>query len=210
LRPLVKKETIVDSDNKIHATKHAVPRTPAELLKLQEKYSRQSGESDVEYVWRVSLTGGDQVLLSEEEARGFWGPGVFLTVAPGDHNYSLTARAAYWAGGIDPQERGDPLIIQTNSLSELITSVQKAACIQAIYERDPTKKSPMQSFIDPARLNPLIHGLPESLKMYVVGIQIRLQNNRYSSHSRRRGQCDPNLTWEEFVQDVVDYGRRMG
>lgn len=30
-------------------------------------------------------------MLSEEEARGFWGPGVFLTTTPGDHNYSITA-----------------------------------------------------------------------------------------------------------------------
>lgn len=40
-------------------------------------------------------------------------PGVFLTIAPGDHNHSLPTRAAYWAGGTDPWERGDLLVIKT-------------------------------------------------------------------------------------------------
>lgn len=41
-------------------------------------------------------------MLSEEEAGGFLGPGVFLTTTAGDHSYSITARVAYWAGGIEP------------------------------------------------------------------------------------------------------------
>lgn len=56
-----------------------IPWSPAELAKLQEKYSRRLEESETEYVWRVSLmVGGNRVLLSEEEAGGCWGPGVFL------------------------------------------------------------------------------------------------------------------------------------
>lgn len=61
-------------------------------------------------------SGGDQILLSEEEVGGYWGPG------------SLTAWAAYWTGGINPQERGDLLVITTLGLSGLASSEQKMAC----------------------------------------------------------------------------------
>lgn len=30
-------------------------------------------------VWGISLTGGDQVLLSEDEAQGYYGPGIYFT-----------------------------------------------------------------------------------------------------------------------------------
>lgn len=32
------------------------------------------------------LWGGDRIMLSEEEAGGYWGPGVFLTTTPGKPN----------------------------------------------------------------------------------------------------------------------------
>lgn len=31
-------------------------------------------------MWRVPLTGRNRIRLLEEEAQGYWGPGVFLTV----------------------------------------------------------------------------------------------------------------------------------
>lgn len=43
----------------------------------------------------------------------------------GDHNYSLTAQAAFWAGSIEPQERGDSLVIKIVGLLNLSESVQK-------------------------------------------------------------------------------------
>lgn len=181
------------------------PWSPTELLKLKEKYSRRAGESETEYLWRVSLQGGDMVMLNEEEAGGFWGPGVFLTSLPGDHHYSLTARVAYWAGGMDPQERGEPLSIQTTSYTDLAEAVQKAACIQAMYNRDELRKSPMSAPIDPDQLNPLIRGFPNCLKTFVVNIQDRIR-----SQGRRRGQQAYALTWNEFVQEVDKYGRQMG
>ncbi|NXO54347.1 POL5 protein, partial [Aramus guarauna] len=159
IRPLIKIETIDEGDDDVHTTARTIPWSPAELAKLQEKYSRHPEESETEYVWRVSLTGGDQILLSEEEAEGCWGPGVFLTTTMGDHNYSLTMRAANWAGGIDPQDRGEPVVIKTSGLSDLAVSVQKAACIQAMYERDMLRRSPMLAPVDPARLTPLIRGI---------------------------------------------------
>jgi len=116
LRPLVKTETAVDDDDKINTTTCTVRWTPTELERIQEKFSRQPSESAVEYVWRVSAEGGDRIMLSEDEAGDTWGPGVFLTTMPGDHCYSITARAAYWAGGMDPWERGEPLEIRAKGL----------------------------------------------------------------------------------------------
>ncbi|XP_071884738.1 uncharacterized protein [Anas platyrhynchos] len=68
LRPLVKTETTVDDNDEIRTTVRTIPWSPAELIKIQEKFSRRPGESEVEYVWRVSLEGGDRIMLSEEEA----------------------------------------------------------------------------------------------------------------------------------------------
>ena len=45
-----------------------------------------------------------EIELSKDEAGDTWGPEVFLTTVPGDHSYSLTAREAYWAGGMYLQE----------------------------------------------------------------------------------------------------------
>jgi len=45
---------------------------------LKNDFGRSAKESETEYIWRVSLTGGDQILLTEKEAEEYWGPGVFL------------------------------------------------------------------------------------------------------------------------------------
>ncbi|XP_071891101.1 uncharacterized protein [Anas platyrhynchos] len=210
LRPLVKTETTVDDNDEIRTTVRTIPWSPAELIKIQEKFSRRPGESEVEYVWRVSLEGGDRIMLSEEEAGGFWGPGVFLTTTPGDHSYSITARAAYWAGGIDPQERGEPLEIRATGYSDLAVAVQKAACIQAIYERDEFRKSTMLSPIDPIRLTPLIRGLPDCLKMFVANTQDHiLAACRDDDSGCRQNPNSPIPTWSELVQDIDKYGHRM-
>ncbi|XP_075368315.1 uncharacterized protein LOC142414709 [Mycteria americana] len=144
-----------------------------ELAKLQEKYSRLPRETETEYVWRVSLTGGDRIKLSEEEAQGYWGPGVFLTVPDTRAPWSLTQRAAYWAGGLDPLERGDPVIIPTPGLDQITESVQKAACLQLMDDRQliPHQPSPMLLKADPNRMKPLIKGLPDPLKLYAIQIQ---------------------------------------
>ena len=68
-------------------------------------------------------------MLSEKEAWVYWGPNVFLTTGDRRAPWSLTQRAAYWAGGIDPRERGEPVIIQ-GTVDQFMESVQKAACLQ--------------------------------------------------------------------------------
>lgn len=78
-----------------------------ETVKFQKKYSRLLWESETEYVWRVSLTGGDQIMLPEAEAQRFWGPRMFLSVDDQRESWSLTQRSTYWTGDLDPLERGD-------------------------------------------------------------------------------------------------------
>uniref|UniRef100_A0A493T1I5 Uncharacterized protein n=1 Tax=Anas platyrhynchos platyrhynchos TaxID=8840 RepID=A0A493T1I5_ANAPP len=178
LRPLVKTETTVDDNDEIRTTVRTIPLPPAELVKIQEKFSRRSGESEVEYVCQVSLKGGDRMMLSEEEVGGFWRPGVFLTTTPG---------------------------------ADLAVAVQKAACIQAIYERDEFRKSPMLAPIDPIWLTPLIRGLPDCLKMFVANTQDHiLAACRDDDSGCRQNPNSPIPTWSELVQDIDKYGHRMG
>lgn len=175
-------------------------RTPNELITL----------SKMEYVWWVSLTRGDWILSSEEEAGGYWGPGVFLTTTPRDHDYSLTAQVVYWAGGIDLQDRGDPLVIKTAWFPDLAASVQKAVCIQSMYERDRLRRSPMLAPIDSARLTHLIQSLPNSLKTCskLSGWNAAGSCPKCCSSwaSGGLGQMMHLATWSEFVQEIVNYG----
>lgn len=70
-----------------------------------------SSHTEIECLWQACLTGGDGILLNGEETRGFWSPGVVLNSDPKqpDHPHSVTCWVAYWAGGVDVLERGEPL-----------------------------------------------------------------------------------------------------
>ena len=171
MRPLIKTETVDGGQGGAQqVTTRIIPYSPTDLGKIQEKYSRGPRETETEYVWRVSLTGGDRILLSEDKARGYWGPGVFLTTNDNREPWSLTQRVAYWAGGLDPMERGDPFSIKTPTAGHILESVQKTACLQLMHDRllVPQQPSPMQYVADPDRLHPLIRGLPDALKLYAV------------------------------------------
>lgn len=50
-----------------------VPLTALEVANLKRKFGRNPEETETEYVWRLSLNGGDQILPSEKEAEGHWG-----------------------------------------------------------------------------------------------------------------------------------------
>ncbi|XP_074682581.1 uncharacterized protein LOC141924255 [Strix aluco] len=221
--PLVKTEYIYedDSDHRPQVITKEVPFTSTELAKLKKDFARTAKESETEYVWRVSLSGGDGILLSEKEAEGYWGPGVFLTT--GDHRapWSLTQRVAYWAGGLNPLERGDPLAI-TGTVDQLVESVQKAACLQMMYDRElkPNQGSPMMMPVDPERMTPLIRGLPDSLKPIGIQLQGKIQN---SSNVERmtaslEGIVTPDhrqpgrkvWTWGEVAQELINFGRKYG
>jgi len=88
----------------------------------------------------------------------------------------LTQRAAYWAGDVNPLERGDPLAI-TGTVDQLVESVQKATCFQVIYDSklQPHHESHMMMTVDPERMIPLIRGLPESLKPIGIQLQGKIQ-----------------------------------
>lgn len=91
-------------------------------------------------------------MLSEEEARGYWGPGVFVTANDPQEPWSLTQRAAYRAGGLDPLERGDPVSTDMANIKRLTESTQKVACLPLMNQRQivPRKPSPMLMRADPA------------------------------------------------------------
>ncbi|GAB0209392.1 hypothetical protein GRJ2_003404900 [Grus japonensis] len=158
LQPLIKTEVMYDSkDAEPAVTTEEIAYTVTELAKLQVKYSRQAKETETEYVWRVSLTGRDRIRLLEEEAQGYWGPGVFLTVDDEREPWSLTQTVVYWAGGLDPLERGDPIAIPTPGVSQLTESIQKAACLQLMHDRCLVPRQPSLMLW---LMTPLIRGLP--------------------------------------------------
>ena len=174
VRPLIKTEYtyLNEDDDDPHVTTKEIPYTATELAKQKREYGRLPKESETEYVWHISLTGGDQIRLSEKEAGGYWGHGVFLTTGDKRAPWSLTQRAAYWAGGLNPLDRGDPLAI-TGTADQLFKSVHKAACLQMIHERKliPRCESPVMLPVNPEIMTPLIRGLPESLRPTGVSLQ---------------------------------------
>ncbi|XP_066194410.1 LOW QUALITY PROTEIN: uncharacterized protein [Sylvia atricapilla] len=174
LRPLIKTEYnyINEEDHDPHITTKEIPYTATELAKIKKEYSCLPSESEMEYVFRVSLTGGDQIKLSEQEASGYCGHGVFLTTGNTHAPWSLTQRAAYWAEGLSPLERGDPLAMVGTS-DQLLENIHKAACLQMIHERKLFSgyESPMQQPVKPEIMTPLIRGLPESLKPTAILLQ---------------------------------------
>ncbi|XP_068277942.1 uncharacterized protein [Nyctibius grandis] len=223
LQPLVKVEYAYEDseDSNPKMVTKEVPYTATELAKLKKEYSRSPKESETEDVWRVSLTGGDQIMLSERDAEGYWGPGVFLTT--GDHRapWSLTQRAAYWAGGLNPLERGDPLAL-TGSVDQLVENVQKAACLQMMYDQELKlrQESPMMIPVDPERMTPLIRGLPDSLKPLGIQLQGTIRNTPQSAQvtAALTGALTPDRhipgqkvwTWGEVAQELINYGRKYG
>ncbi|XP_077646680.1 uncharacterized protein LOC144248392 [Lonchura striata] len=174
LRPLIKTEYnyLSDDDLDPHITTKHIPYTATELAKLKKEYGRLPYESETEYVFRVSLTGGDQIKLTEQEASGYWGHGVFLTTGDKRDSWSLTQRVAFWAGGTNPLERGDPIAI-ISTPDQLLESVHKAACLKMIHEKKliPGFESPMQLPVKPELMTPLIRGLPETLKPTAIALQ---------------------------------------
>ena len=63
LGPLVKTEFTYDDnqDNSPQITTKEVPYTTTELAKLKKEFGHSPKESETEYVWRVSLSDGDQI-----------------------------------------------------------------------------------------------------------------------------------------------------
>lgn len=96
LRPLIKMQYTYDDDqdDSPQIITKEVPYTATELAKLKKEFGRTPRESETEHVRRVSLSGGDQMLLSEKEAEGYWGPRVFLTTGDRHALWSLAQRVS--------------------------------------------------------------------------------------------------------------------
>ncbi|XP_077638654.1 uncharacterized protein LOC144246093 [Lonchura striata] len=223
LRPLIKTEYnyLSDDDLDPHITTKHIPYTATELAKLKKEYGRLPYESETEYVFRVSLTGGDQIKLTEQEASGYWGHGVFLTTGDKRDSWSLTQRAAFWAGGTNPLERGDPIAI-ISTPDQLLESVHKAACLQMIHEKKliPGFESPMQLPVKPELMTPLIRGLPETLKPTAIALQKTIMTlspteklDRFlavNSQASSPGSNHKIWTWGEVAEDLINYCRKYG
>ncbi|XP_064032380.1 uncharacterized protein LOC135192917 [Pogoniulus pusillus] len=222
MRPLIKTEMLYeDEDGTPAITTKEIPFSSTELAKLRKEFTRSSGESEVEYVWRVSRTGGDQIRLTEAEATGYWGANVFLTTGNRSGPWSLTQRAAFWAGGFDSKERGEPLVLR-GGMNQIMENVQKAACLQMVYDRELKHhfESPLSLLVDPKRMTPLVRGLPDSLKMKGIQLQKEIADTPLTSRIQAtlrenltpgRNQPDGRQwTWEEVARELLDYARQYG
>ncbi|XP_075273341.1 uncharacterized protein LOC142360913 [Opisthocomus hoazin] len=221
--PLVKTEFVYedDGDNRPLIITKEIPFAATELAKLWKDFARTTRELETEYVWWVSLSGWDRILLLEREAEGYWGPGVFLTPSERRALWSLTQRAEHWAAGLNPLERGDPLAT-TGTTDQLLESVQKVACLQMMYDRElkPNLSSPMLLLADPERMTPQLRGLPDSLKPTGIQRQRRIQNT--PSEGRTAATLEGGVTpdrrqpgskvWMcgEIAQELISCGRRYG
>ncbi|GAB0205021.1 hypothetical protein GRJ2_002967700 [Grus japonensis] len=223
VRPIIKTEVTTGPRGGVgnHITK-TTPFDAIQIANLQERYSRKPQETETEYVWRVSLTGGDRILLNGDEANAFWGPGVFLNAGPNppDQPHSLTSRVAYWAGGIDILERGEPPLIPIKCLNELSVAFIKAACIQAMHQHDPIDV-PVLAPVDPTILKKLIKGAPATLKPFFIAkrdeIQRDLNHNELINLTRAVGENeDIELvrrevpTWEVLMHETIKHAREIG
>ncbi|XP_064032420.1 uncharacterized protein LOC135192963 [Pogoniulus pusillus] len=209
MRPLIKTEMLYeDEDGTPAITTKEIPFSYTELAKLRKEFTRSAGESEVEYVWRVSKTGGDQIRLTEAEATGYWGANVFLTTGNRSGPWSLTQRAVFWAGGFDSKERGEPLVLR-GGMNQIMENVQKAACLQMVYDRELKHhfESPLSLLVDSKRMTPLVRGLPDSLKM--KGIQLQKEIADTPLTSRIQATLRENLTPGRNQPDA-DNGRGKG
>ncbi|KAK4808440.1 hypothetical protein QYF61_004896 [Mycteria americana] len=153
--------------------------------------------SSVNYKLGGGGAGGDRILLSDNEARGFWGPGVLLSDGPaGDQ--SITLRVAYWAGGVDTKE-----IVRVSGRST------KAVCVQAMYEWGQ-QGIPMAALVDPRHLRPLIRGLPDALKIHVQSLRERIQKTIEHSRPNPQNLLAHILTWARDVTQYSHLGARDG
>ncbi|XP_068035175.1 uncharacterized protein [Anomalospiza imberbis] len=220
LRPLIKTEYnyLSDDDLEPHITTKHIPYTATELAKLKKEYGRLPHESETEYVFRVSLTGGDQIKLTEQEASGYWGHGVFLTTGEKRDTWSLTQREAFWAGGTSPLERGDPIAI-ISTPDQLFESVHKAACLQMIHEKKliPGFESPMQLPVKPEIMTPLIRELPETTAITLQKTIMTLSPvERLDRFLAAASKCSSPAssrkvwTWGEVEEDLINYCRKYG
>ncbi|KFV74280.1 hypothetical protein N307_00394, partial [Dryobates pubescens] len=222
VRPLIKTEILYEGGETTPTiTTEEAPFSYTVLARIHKELAHSSGDSEVEYIWQIKkkkTTGGDQIMFTEAEAMGYWGEKVFLT---GKKKKKKTTGAAYWAGGFDAKERGEPIVLR-GGMNQIMENVQKAACQQMIYERELKYhfESPLSLLVDSNRMTALIRGLPDSLE--IGGIQLQRETADTPLSSRMQAALRENLTvggsqpdlkhwtWEEVGRELLDYARQYG
>lgn len=110
---------------------------------------------------------------------------------------------------MDPKERGEPITLWAKGLSELLEGVQKAACVQAMYDRGQ-QGIPITAPVDPRQLIPLIRGLPDSLKVHMQSLGERILG--ITEHNQQNPHKPPAhvMIWAEVQHSIVVHGCEMG
>ena len=107
-------------------------------------------------------------------------------------------------------ELGEPSIIPIRSLNELSTAITKAACIQAMHQRE-ANDIPISATIDYAMLNPLLRGALAVLKPYLIAKWDEI--TRDTEHCEGLGDNDRHNqlpAWAELINNIVNHAREMG
>lgn len=116
--------------------------------------------------------------------------------------------SVYWAGGTDPRDRGEPTAIPIRSLSEPLTAIRKAACLQAMNNRDAHGDYPISAPVDPKAMKPLIRGAPAVLKLHLIAKRDEIrQNIEHNAHEGQDGQSHfrPLLMWADLMHGIVNH-----
>lgn len=123
-------------------------------------------------------------------------------------SHTITWRVAYWVGGIDPWDRGEPTAIPIRSLSD-----PKAACLQATNDRVAHDNYPTTAPVDPQAIKPLRGGAPAIIKPYLIAKRDEIEQN--IEHNTQEGEDSqlclwPIPTWAELLHSVVNHGQELG
>lgn len=131
----------------------------------------------------------------------------FSTIEDEWEPWSLTQTVLYWTGGLDPLEKGDPLVLPASGVSQLTKSIQKAACPQLMRNKHlvPHQPSSMLLFAKPHRMTALIRRLPVSSKIYTLQIQDQLRPTTVEGPQNRLG-----LTWGKIARELINYSQHIG
>lgn len=164
---------------------------PLQLANLQEKYEWKTGESKTEYLWHVSLTREECIMLDQGKATGFQGPGVVLNLGPDPNaeSHSIKQQVAYWAGGIDPWDRRKFTAVPVRSVSEVSTAITKAACLQAMNDGGEHGNNPIAAPLDSQAMRPQIKGVSAALEQHLIAKKHEIrQNTEHNAQEDQDGQ----------------------
>jgi len=106
--PLLKTEFVYedDGDNRPQVITKEIPFAATELAKLQKDFARTARESETEYVWRVSLSGGERDLVVGKGSGRVLGPGRVLNHRRSPSLVVADSEDCVLGGGFEPAGEG--------------------------------------------------------------------------------------------------------